>query len=173
MQRSKGGETVLHENGFGDFELQSVSRYARRSERAHDHLYNTAILQLGGGQIDCNLDLVWPFRRLLTGLLKYPFAEPDDQPSLFGKRNKLCRRDQAANTFPPIGEKNSSPPFTPKNPLRLSEGFAPHAGTVRNCPVQPQGADGALPPAGGFCRRSSAARPAVSRVFFWPSIGRA
>jgi len=120
MQRSKGGETVLHENGFGDFELQSVSRYARRSERAHDHLYNTAILQLGGGQIDCNLDLVWPFRRLLTGLLKYPFAEPDDQPSLFGKRNKLCRRDQAANTFPPIGEKNSSPPFTPKNPLRLS-----------------------------------------------------
>src|ERR1700730_13881709 len=42
-----------------------------------------------------------------------------------------------------------------------------------NCPVQPQGADGALPPAGGFCRRSSAARPAVSRVFFWPSIGRA
>ena len=65
-----------------------------RQRRDH-HLNQVAAAKLHRRQIDGDLDVRGPFRRLGAGLPQHPFAQRDDQPDILGNRNEVRRRDHA------------------------------------------------------------------------------
>jgi hypothetical protein len=55
------------------------------------HLNEVAAAKLYRRQVDGDLDVIRPFRRLGAGLPQHPFAQRDDQPYILGNGDEVRR----------------------------------------------------------------------------------
>ena len=105
MQDREIGLGLRQEQRFGDFKLEPQRRQSGMRQRRDHRLDQIAAAELHRRQIDGDLDVRGPFRRLGAGLAQHPFAERDDQSDILGDRNEVRRRDHALFGMPPAQQR--------------------------------------------------------------------
>ena len=126
-QRRIAGAEIVHRDGHAEFAqahqhrerasvscsitvsvISSSSRCRvepRCAERRNDIEDKRVALELNRRQIDGDLDVARPCRRLGARLLEHPGADRNDQPDLFRQRNEIVRRHQSALGMPPAQQR--------------------------------------------------------------------
>src|ERR1700722_13783336 len=89
---------VVRENDrFGDFELEPRGRQPGRLERRF-YLFDeiSALLEMGGREIDREAYVLRPVDRSPTGMAQNPFTDRDDEAAFFGGGGEYGRAQQSA-----------------------------------------------------------------------------
>jgi hypothetical protein len=104
-----GEAEVLHEGGFGDFELDGVGRRVVLAQDEDDRLGEVFPGELDAGDIDGDGTLeeaaMTPVRGLTAGFVEGEVAEANDETGFFGERNEVGWRDIAADRVVPAHER--------------------------------------------------------------------
>ena len=102
VQRREIVFVVLEQHRLGDLQLQARRRQAGIGERAGNDRREIALAELRRGEVDRELDVRRPMRRLGAGAADDPFAEPDDQPGFLRDRDEpVGRNDAQLRVAPP------------------------------------------------------------------------
>ncbi len=95
-QRGEHGFAVVHDDRLGHLELEPVRRNSRARQRADHHRYQLLAAELGGRQVDRDLQIGRPRRRLRARRPHHPGADRHDQTGFLRERDEVRWRYQAA-----------------------------------------------------------------------------
>jgi hypothetical protein len=98
--RLSAGE-IADQHALGDLDLEPRRRQPRLQQDLVNRTFEIAGLELDRRQIDGDLQRPRPRCRLAARFAQDPFADLDNQPVLFGKRNELVRRHEATRRMIP------------------------------------------------------------------------
>jgi len=94
IQYLNGIIRILHDNTFGNFKLQTITRHAGFSKNRFDRFHQTTVLQLITGKIYCHTQpfqaILLPSHVLATGLPQNPLTQFHNQPIFLCHLNKFC-----------------------------------------------------------------------------------
>src|SRR6185437_14740539 len=102
---------VLDQHTLGDFELEPAGRKPGFEQDRMDEADKIAVHELRRRQVDGDLQRLRPQGGLATGLAQDPFAHLDDQAALFGNRDEIAGRDEAAYRMQPARQRLESDDF--------------------------------------------------------------
>src|SRR4051794_7093896 len=101
MQERQASVGSFEQGRFGDFERELARRQPGIVERPPYYIHQIAALELGGREIDRNLDVARPTGGFLAGRVENPFAESIDKAGFLGKFDKTIGRHHAQTWMAP------------------------------------------------------------------------